>query len=562
MGKNNNSKYQYFYSTLFAIFLILPNLLLIFIGEDSAVGSLIKKIAFLLISLSIVLIPLVFIKPKYYGFFVIIFFPIIIFETYHVIHFKAPSSEEIINSVFQTNYNEAKEILQSNIIFVLFSLITFILFFWILNKIDKSFIVNRKIKKLILIFFACTFIGLGTRNLRLALKKSAKRSEIIQSFNYSFKVQMQKNFPIGFFIKSLEIFEGIKKRRTYLSTIKNFSFNAIKKDTLSEKEIYILVIGETARKHNFSIYNYNRKTSPNLDTIKNLMVFNNVKSNSNVTSLSIPFMLTRATPKKSKIKFTEPTLINVFKETGFHTYWVSNQQIATGSVFGLYSQTSDSYFNVSKSLDSAGFDENVLPVFDEILRDSFKKKFIIIHTIGSHFRYNYRYPNNFKNFLPTLEKGLSIESTTNYNKKEEIINSYDNSLLYTDFILSELIKKTKKENVNSFLFYISDHGENLFDTEKNKLLHGYEIPTKFETEIPLLIWTSNKYNLNHPKIIESLHKNTNNKIATTNTFYTLSDMSNITYPNFEKQHSFANKKFDTLQERFFYSVNKSVLKLD
>ena len=66
----------------------------------------------------------------------------------------------------------------------------------------------------------------------------------------------------------------------------------------------------------------------------------------------------------------------------------------------------DKYVNVSKSIDASGFDENVLPVFDEILNDTSQKKFIIIHTIGSHYRYNYRYPDAFEKFKPNLRKGM------------------------------------------------------------------------------------------------------------------------------------------------------------
>jgi glucan phosphoethanolaminetransferase (alkaline phosphatase superfamily) len=571
MNKNNElsslsdnipKKQQYFYSIIFIFILILPNILLISIGEDSAVGSLLKKGVFFLISLSIVILPLTILKPKHYSYLVILCFPIILFEVYHIFQFKTPSSEEIIASIFLTNINETKEILQTNFIFFITTLSTFILLIWVSIKIDKSFLVGRKKKKIILLFFSLIFISLGIRNVKLALNKSDKNSEIIRSINYSFSVQLRKNFPTGFILKTFQVFNGFKKKKEYLSNTKDFKFNTIKKDTLNENEIYVLVIGETARKHNFHIYGYPKNTTPNLDSIQNLLTFKNVNSNANVTSLSIPFMLTRATPKNPEKKYNEPTIINAFKEAGFSTYWISNQQIATGSIFRLYSQSADYYKNVSKSLDAAGFDENVLPVFDDVLKDSNKKKFIIIHTIGSHFRYNYRYPKHFKHFTPTLKKGLSIENTTNFESKSEIINSYDNSIIYTDFILNEVIKKLEAKNTNSFMYYISDHGENLFDTNKKKLLHGFEVPTKFETEIPLLIWTSDKYNINYPKKTEALHKNINDKIATINTFYTLLDLGNVTYPNFELHKSFANQKFDTLQESSFFTVNKSVLKLD
>ncbi len=541
---------------------MIPNLLLIIIGEDSAVGSLFKKIVFFLISFSIVLLPLSFLKPKFYTYIILLLFPVVVFESYHILHFKTISSQEIIANIFQTNFNETKELIISNVNYFVLSLIILFLILWISTRVKNSFYVSKKFKKTILLLFLFTFTILGIRNFRLAYNNHESKSDIITTINYSFKVQMTKNFPVGFFIKCINVLKGFELLNKYDLETKNFKFNAVKKDTLNESEIYVLVIGETARKHNFHIYGYSKNTSPNLDSIKNLLIYKNVKSNSNVTSLSVPFMLTRATPEEPNRKYNELSVLKAFREAGFSTYWISNQQIGIGSVFNLYSKNADTYINTSKSLDASGFDENILPIFNNVINNFKQKKFIIIHTIGSHFRYNYRYPEKYKKFTPTLKKGLSIENTTDSKKKKEIINSYDNSILYTDFLLGEIIQKLKKKNAVSYMYYISDHGENLFDTEDNKILHGFETPSKFEIEIPLFIWTSKKYNNLYSEKTENLNKNINHKISSINTFQTILDMSNISYPNFKKQKSFANKKFDTLQKRTFYTVNKTVLKLD
>ncbi|QOD61121.1 sulfatase-like hydrolase/transferase [Polaribacter haliotis] len=562
MDRKIRNKRQYFYIASLIIFLMIPNLLLIIIGEDSAVGSLFKKIVFFLISFSIVLLPLSFLKPKFYTYIILLLFPVVVFESYHILHFKTISSQEIIANIFQTNFNETKELIISNVNYFVLSLIILFLILWISTRVKNSFYVSKKFKKTILLLFLFTFTILGIRNFRLAYNNHESKSDIITTINYSFKVQMTKNFPVGFFIKCINVLKGFELLNKYDLETKNFKFNAVKKDTLNESEIYVLVIGETARKHNFHIYGYSKNTSPNLDSIKNLLIYKNVKSNSNVTSLSVPFMLTRATPEEPNRKYNELSVLKAFREAGFSTYWISNQQIGIGSVFNLYSKNADTYINTSKSLDASGFDENILPIFNNVINNFKQKKFIIIHTIGSHFRYNYRYPEKYKKFTPTLKKGLSIENTTDSKKKKEIINSYDNSILYTDFLLGEIIQKLKKKNAVSYMYYISDHGENLFDTEDNKILHGFETPSKFEIEIPLFIWTSKKYNNLYSEKTENLNKNINHKISSINTFQTILDMSNISYPNFKKQKSFANKKFDTLQKRTFYTVNKTVLKLD
>ena len=562
MGSLNKNKKQYFLLLLLVIVMLIPSTLLVFIGEDSAVGTILKKGVYILISFALIALPLFFLKPKYFGYLVLLLFPFIVFESNHILLLKSPSSEEAIAAIILTNLNEISELIVGNIWGLVIVIALFTAIIMAVFNINKSFVLPRKLKTIIFSTFILTFIALAVRNLKLATKSSTKTSEIISSFQYSFQVQLSKNFPSGIFIKMKHVYEGLEVKSAYLKNTNKFKFYSEKKDSLQQKEIYVLVLGETARKHNFGIYGYSKNTSPNLDSISNLISYNDVRSNSNVTSLSIPFILSRADPNNTALKMKEPPILNAFKESGFKTYWISNQQIGTGSIFGLYAQLADSYINVSKSLDAAGFDENILPDFDRILKDDAQKKFIILHTVGSHYRYNYRYPEAFEKFKPNLKKGLSIESFSSYNNKEEIINSYDNSILYTDFILAKIIAALKRSKSSSFMYYISDHGENLFDTTERKFLHGYEKPTKYELEIPLFIWHSNNYKENYPNVINNLVKNNDKKIMATNTFHTLLDMANIRLPNFNYKKSFANKKFDTLQKRTIYTVNKTIINID
>ena len=557
-----NNKKQYLFVISLLLIGMFPSILLVIIGEDSAVGTYLKKGVYLLISFVMVSIPLTFLKPKYFSYLILAIFPLIVIESNHILLLKTPSSEEAIASLFLSNFNEATEFILANQLGFFLSLVVLSFLLMIVFKIKKGFLIPKLYKRLIFSIFIFIFLALTIRNINLAVTTREVTSEIIGSFKYSYQVQFSKNFPSGIFIKINSVSEGLKAKSTYLKNINEFKFNAKKKDSLNQNEVYVLVIGETARKHNFGIYGYAKNTSPNLDTISNLISYNNVLSNANVTSLSIPFILSRAKPNSANIKLEEPPILSAFKESNFKTYWVSNQQIGAGSIFSLYAQLADKYVNVSKSLDAAGFDENVLPVLDEVLNDDYKKKFIIIHLVGSHYRYNYRYPEAFESFKPTLEKGLSIENFSNYKNKQEIINSYDNSIVYTDFILSEIIQKLNKTDASSFMYFLSDHGENLFDTKDRKFLHGYENPTKYELEIPLFTWYSDNYKNNYPAIVNHLIQNSDKKIMGTNTFHTILDMANISLPDFKYNESFANRKFDTLQERNVYTVNRAIIHID
>lgn len=558
-----NSKKQYYLLALFILIATFPNLLLVAIGQDSVVASMLKKTVFSVLCIATVVFPLVFLKPKYYSWFVILLLPLLLFEVSIINHFKAPSSEETVASLFLTNYSEVVELIKGNSLLFIISLLIITTLIFLSFKLKKDFVLSKKIKMLILFFTLGTFTVLYARNFMVSSKLNDNLTETFGSANYSLSVQLHKVFPVDIFLRINGAYKGIKKKKNYKKTIKDFRFSATKKDTIQQQEIYALVIGETARKHNFSKFGYHRKTSPNLDTISNLFAFNQVTTNSNLTSLSIPFILTRATPNNISPKFSEPAVINGFKEAGFKTYWISNQSIGVGSVFGFYSSLADVYKNTSVSLDAANYDDTLFPVLTNVLNDtSTKKKFIIIHTLGSHFRYNYRYPEEFNKFKPSLTRDLSLENTSNISKKQELINSYDNSILFTDYVLNNFIQQLKKENAVSYLYYISDHGENLYDDETEKLLHAYIKPTRYEMEIPLFIWTSNLYRKTYPQKNIYLNKHISKKIEASNTFHTLLDLANIKYPLEKLTKSFANKKFDTLQKRTFYKIDKTVLNLD
>lgn len=540
---------------------MLPNILLVLIGEDSVVGTFVKKVVYLVLALALILLPLSLLRPKWYGWVVFLLSPFLLFELYNVYTFKAPSSEEAVASIFFTNYGEASELLDGSITTLISALILFFFAFFMALLMPKKYRLSKKTRTRVAAFSLLTFAALYARNYTMAAKLKDNFSETIGLANYSLRIQMSKIYPIDVLIKTRGAYQGLNKRKNYIKNVSSFSFGSIKKDTVAMPEIYVLVIGETARKHNFGLYGYERNTTPNLDTIQNIVHFKNARSNANLTSLSIPFMITRATPNNAAIKFEEPAVISAFKEAGFKTYWLTNVPSGVGSVFGFYSGLADEYYNTSVSLDALNFDNQLIPELENVLSDtSTQKKFIILHTLGSHFRYNYRYPKEFEKFTPNLEKGLSMENATSIYAKDKIINSYDNSILYTDYILSSFIQLLKEQNALSYLYYISDHGENLYDDNTNKLMHAYIRPTKYEIEVPLILWYSASYKERYTSKIQSLTKNSMHPVQTINTFHTLLDMANITYSGENLTRSLSAHEFDTIAPYYFYGTDKMVYK--
>jgi glucan phosphoethanolaminetransferase (alkaline phosphatase superfamily) len=136
-----------------------------------------------------------------------------------------------------------------------------------------------------------------------------------------------------------------------------------------------------------------------------------------------------------------------------------------------------------------------------------------------------------------------------------IVNTYDNSLLYTDFILSSIIDRVNDKQAVSFAMYVSDHGENLGDGENKLFFQGTPFLTKAEMQMPVIIWNSDSYKSVYPKKVESLAKNKEAKLSTNLSFHTILDMADIGYPKEQLNLSPANNSFEELKERWVLDVN-------
>lgn len=559
----NRINSQFFWLAGLICILLIPNILLVFFGIDSMVISPLKKIVYLIISTAFFLIPLLFFRPKLYSFFSIFLVVFLVFETFIVINYKTPSTSEIVSTVFYTNYEESKEFFLSHLSLGLFGFIFLAVIFFIYKKLKRSFRLSNTIKKAIVLLVMIVFGGLFIRDLMFSKSKNkdfSGKEHLLFSLDMM-DTKFRKVFPVSFIYNAIGVKSGLQKMRNYKENTQNIFYNAVKRDTVNQPEIYVLVIGETARKHNFHLYGYARETTPRLDSIESLIPFTDVTASANLTALSIPIMLTEVLPSEFDHIYENVPVNKVFEEAGFKTYWLTNQPSGINGQVGIYARTNNVYKNVAVSVDAAQYDDILLKELDMILNDDTSdKKFIVIHTLGSHFRYSFRYPVEFEKFKPSAGRKLSLNEN-NISKKEEIINAYDNSILYTDFILSEMIKRVDSENKVSYMYYISDHGENLFDDDNGFFMHGLSNPTKYEIEIPLLVWYSDEYKELYPSKVENMWLHKDKKISGTYTFNVLLDMADIYYPSEEISKSFTNGFFKEDIYREIYTPTNQTVKL-
>jgi len=287
----------------------------------------------------------------------------------------------------------------------------------------------------------------------------------------------------------------------------------------------VLIIGESARAQNFSINNYNRETSTKISLIKNFLSFKNVTPCGNITSYSVSCMLSRQGSANFSLPTKEESVIKIFEHLNFSTSWFSTQKAFgdNNALMLLASQAQNFYF-ADQIANKIGGNN----IYDEYLLDDLKLEitrpndsFIILHSQGSHFLYDDRYPDNFKIFNPTCnDKNLKNCS------RQQIINSYDNSIAYSDFFINSVVESLKNEN--ALLIYVSDHGQ--FLGENGIYYHGPSGSNKESVHrVPMFLWMSDKLMKNnfYRQKFYNAQKEINKNLSHDNLFYSLLDCAGI-----------------------------------
>lgn len=343
---------------------------------------------------------------------------------------------------------------------------------------------------------------------------------------------IQSNYPLGLFISLHRWYDDWQTINEFVGKMADFRFQAASQSP-NKKEIVVLVIGETARRANWQLHGYTRPTNPLLSKQSNLVAFDKMQSLADITRISVPMMLTRKPPEQVYVfTFPEKSVISAFKEAGFRTYWLSNQQqygIHDNSI-SVYAKEADEsiYVNLAGYKYDNNYDGRLLPKLEQVLAEPHDKKFIVIHTLGSHAPYGHRYPKEEAVFLPDVH-GLTKYSVRDEHHKQELLNAFDNTIVYTDKFLNNMIEQLKQQNQPTFLLYSSDHGEDLmadgcgFSGHSNKSPMNYEVAT--------FAWYSDAYKQIFPQKIAQLNDNRHKSMNHSVIFATLLDAVDISVGN-------------------------------
>jgi glucan phosphoethanolaminetransferase (alkaline phosphatase superfamily) len=283
--------------------------------------------------------------------------------------------------------------------------------------------------------------------------------------------------------------EDVSKRRISVGT------DAV---TDSDSLTVILVIGEAYRADHASLNRYFRPTN-RLLAKQNVVSYGNIYSEWTHTNSSLPHILTRSDSVNHRPAKQEQSFISIFNRCGFSSFWITNQEPAPSYISFVKEAQTLWYVNPANSVylfNRKWLDTDNLKYLRTGLENENKRKLIVIHTIGSHWWYNDHFTDDLAVFKPILDSKVLSAS-----KKEQIINSYDNTLVYTDYFLNEVIRSIKP--LNSCMIYLSDHGESL--GENDMWLHAQDNgPEHYPA---CFFWFSEKYIRNYPSVYKSIVQN-------------------------------------------------------
>ena len=256
--------------------------------------------------------------------------------------------------------------------------------------------------------------------------------------------------------------------------------------------LLVLAVGETARAANWGLNGYRRQTTPEL-AARDVINFPDVKACGTNTETSLPCMFAavgRRDYDERRIRTSE-SLLHVLNRAGFQVLWRDNQSGCKGVCEGLMEERLDDVKRLPLCDGSRCLDEALLEGLDTVARDAQGNLVVVLHMLGNHGpAYHKRYPEAFQRFTPTCDTGELHRCA-----REQIVNAYDNALLYTDHVLVKTIDflRSQSGRFDTALVYVSDHGESL--GEKGLFLHGvpYAIAPDEQTKVPMTWWLSPGY---------------------------------------------------------------------
>lgn len=292
-------------------------------------------------------------------------------------------------------------------------------------------------------------------------------------------------------------------------------------------ETLVFVIGESSRPHNWSLYGYNNRTTPYLDQQPGLFKFNRMCTTAPYTSVAVPSLLSLEPIRDWDLIASNKSLVGIYRAAGYDTYWLSSQEVDSfGGIIPQIAAEAQYRQYLERSYDGA-----LIPVLQEVLgKANGHRQAIFIHIKGSHFEYARRFPSDFAQFKPASA-----------SQKDRVTADYDNSVLYTDWLLSTIMQQLTASQKKALLVYASDHGENLLDDSRALLGHG--IGNEYDLSTSAFVWSSGNLSPEQSGKLQKLKAREDQQVSVASLPHTLLNIAGISMPGYDSAQDLLSDEF-------------------
>lgn len=465
-----------------------------------------------------------FTSQKTYKFFYVVIFLLSAVSFYYISQYSIVIDKEMIRNVMETNSSEVKDLIGFNLFMYLIIMGFLPCIFIFKSTVTKTGMWQQIFSKLKIAIFS--FLAIGV----IVYISYPSYASLARGNRHLSHLILPTNFIFASFSYMNEQFNNAQV------PFSNISLDAkqLKPHKAGFKKVTILIVGETARADRFSVNGYHKPTNPNLNN-RNISNFKQASSCGTSTAISLPCLFSHLERKSysHKVGKNSANLLDFFKQVGISVQWRDNN---TGCK-GICDRTEflDLSENSDEALCSSGecYDEILLKGLSKQIISNPSDQVIVLHQKGSHGpAYHLRYPLEFEVFKPTCQS-VQLQKCS----QEELDNSYDNTILYTDHFINEAMKLMEDlpSNISPSLIYISDHGESL--GENNLYLHGtpYLIAPESQTHVPFFYWTPEK--VSHTTGINKncLMSKQNHPVSHDNIFHTMLGYMDITTSHYQSE---------------------------
>ncbi|WP_457649427.1 phosphoethanolamine transferase [Profundibacter sp.] len=404
-------------------------------------------------------------------------------SSYYMDTLGAMIDRDMIQNVMTTTMQEGKHL-------ITFGFISHVVIYAI---IPSLFVLLVKVKQL-------TFVKSITRNIILAVFAFVLFAGLLMANYKTFSSAIRNNKDLmGSFQPGAPLINTIRYANMVLNTrdivLQPRGEDAVKGPLIKAEDkpvLTVIMLGETVRAQNFGLNGYERDTTPELGARDDVIAFQDVSSCGTATATSLPCMFSRFDRGSYSYEkgLGNENLLDILKRAGVHVEWWDNNTGHKGVADRVVSRELTYSDNPEYCAVGECNDGIFLPDLQKAIDNITEDTVLVMHHIGSHGpAYYLRYPKEYERFTPTCDK-TDLKTCT----QQEIINTYDNTLAYTDHVLAETIKMLENQDkAVATMIYISDHGESL--GEGGLYLHGtpYFMAPETQYKVPFVIWMSKDY---------------------------------------------------------------------